>query len=48
MNDYTFKLTFKGGGTLTTTVSAPTRFTAETILREMYPEARWCDFIPTR
>ena len=48
MNDYRFKVLFKDGSSLETTISAPTRFVAETILSEMYPEARWCDFIPTR
>ena len=45
MNDYRFKVLFKDGCSMETTISAPTRFVAETIISEMYPEARFCDFI---
>lgn len=45
MNQYTFRLTFIDGGTLTTTVSAVTRFVAEMSLSEIYNNIRYCDFI---
>lgn len=45
MYDYRFKVLFRDGSSLVTTVSAASRFIAETILCEMYPEARFCDFI---
>lgn len=46
MDDFTFKITFTDGSILVTTVSAVTRFVAEMQIYEMYPNIRWCDFIP--